>query len=104
MDVRGTYFSNPLNCSIDGISFPSSMYVIYSVDQDLLILMSFVRPSTEEEFASYQALAARYAQSCMDMSTPPGILAHVGTADTIQDWNSVREALGYDTLNFLGVS
>ncbi|EIM92798.1 uncharacterized protein STEHIDRAFT_136539 [Stereum hirsutum FP-91666 SS1] len=86
MDVRGTYFSNPLNCFIDGISFPSSI------------------PSTEEEFASYQALAARYAQSCMELSTPPGILAHVGTADTIQDWNSVREALGYDTLNFLGVS
>ncbi|EIM92815.1 uncharacterized protein STEHIDRAFT_165026 [Stereum hirsutum FP-91666 SS1] len=86
MDVRGTYSSNPLNCSLEGITLPSGI------------------PSTAEDFASYQALATQYAQSCIELSTPTGILAHMATTDTIQDWNSVRDALGYDTMDYLGVS
>lgn len=75
---------------------------------EVLVLMfnidMSISPSSEEEFASYQALANRYAQSCMESSTPPGILAHIGTAETIQDWDSLREALGYDTMDFLTIS
>lgn len=45
-----------------------------------------------------------YAQSCVEKSTPEGIVAHLNVAQTVQDWNMVREALGYEKMNFLGVS
>lgn len=82
------------------------MYAIRSLYRgiEVLILGASISPSTAEDFASYQALATQYAQSCIELSTPTGILAHMATADTIQDWNSVRDALGYDTMDYLGVS
>ena len=56
------------------------------------------------EFTAYQAAANAYAQSCIDLSVPKGIVAHVSTAETIQDWNSLRDALGYEKLHFLAWS
>jgi hypothetical protein len=61
-------------------------------------------PSNEASFKSYQATVATYAQSCIDNSTPKGIVAHIGTHETVQDWNSLREALGYEWFHFLAVS
>ena len=61
-------------------------------------------PASEVEFAAYQAAANTYAQSCIDLSVPKGIVAHVGTAETVQDWNSLRDALGYEKLHFLSWS
>ncbi|KAF7976114.1 hypothetical protein HWV62_7549 [Athelia sp. TMB] len=86
MDTRGTYQSNPLNCSFGNLTFPS--YI----------------PSTKEEFTSYQAITSTYAQSCIDGSTPPGIVEFIGTAETVQDWNSLRIALGYEKMSYLGIS
>ncbi|KAF7969925.1 hypothetical protein HWV62_25528 [Athelia sp. TMB] len=86
MDTRGTYQSNPLNCSFDNLTFPS--YI----------------PSTKEEFNSYQSLTSTFAQSCIDGSTPPGIVEFVSSADTIQDLNSLRVALGYEKMSHLGIS
>jgi len=86
MDVRGSYSSNPLNCSFGNFRFPSSL------------------PANETEFKASQAAISTYAQSCIDLSTPKGIVAHVGTAETVEDWNNLREALSYEKLHFLSVS
>ncbi|KZP19742.1 alpha/beta-hydrolase [Athelia psychrophila] len=86
MDTRGTYQSNALNCSFDNMTFPS--YI----------------PSTQEEFTSYQGLMSTYAQSCIDGSSPAGILEFVGSAETVQDWDSVRAALGYEKMSHWGLS
>ncbi|KAF7969924.1 hypothetical protein HWV62_25526 [Athelia sp. TMB] len=86
MDTRGTYQSNPLNCSFDNLTFSS--YI----------------PSTKEEFASYQGLMSTFAKSCIEGSTPPGIVEFIGSAEMIQDWNSLRVALGYKKMSHLGIS
>lgn len=86
MDVRGTFSSNPLNCTLGDFYISSSL------------------PSTEAEFTAYQKMAGTFAQSCIDKSTPKGIVAHMSTADTAQDWDSLRAALGYDKMNLLGYS
>ena len=43
-------------------------------------------------------------QSWIDNSSPPGIIEHVGTREVVQDYESIRRALGYDKINFLGDS
>jgi hypothetical protein len=42
--------------------------------------------------------------SCANNSTPAGIMAHIGTVEVIQDYDSVRAALGYEKISFAGVS
>ena len=39
-----------------------------------------------------------------DSSSPPGIIQFVGTREVVQDYESIRAALGYDKINFLGCS
>ena len=43
-------------------------------------------------------------QSFIASSTPPGIIQHVGTRESVQDFESIREALGYDKIHFIGCS
>ncbi|KAK4969361.1 hypothetical protein LTR42_008628 [Elasticomyces elasticus] len=43
-------------------------------------------------------------QSWLNMSTPAGILDHVGTREVVQDYDLIRGALGYKRINFLGAS
>ena len=62
--------------------------------------MMIPRPSNETDFESYQAAISDYAQTCIDQSYP-GILAHTSTKETVKDWNSLRQALGYETMHFL---
>lgn len=45
-----------------------------------------------------------YAQSCIARSTPSGVVAHISTAYTVEDWNSVRVALGYEKMSYIGLS
>jgi hypothetical protein len=45
-----------------------------------------------------------YAQTCIDLSTPPGIVQYIGTREVVQDWDRVRAALGYDTMHHFGIS
>ncbi|KAF7965755.1 hypothetical protein HWV62_42002 [Athelia sp. TMB] len=75
IDVRGTYQSNPLNCSLGSLTFPS--YI----------------PSNATELAFYTTSAATFAASCAAGSTPTGILAHVGTADVVKDWDTGNQAV-----------
>lgn len=45
-----------------------------------------------------------FAQSCIDGSTPKDIVAHIGTNETVQDWDSLRQALGHEKMDMLGYS
>ena len=58
----------------------------------------------QTEYTVYQTAVHKFTQSCINLSIPKGIVAHVGTAETVQDWNSLQEALGYDQMHFLTVS
>jgi hypothetical protein len=67
--------------------------------------MEYIRsPSSQAEFTAYQAFATAYAESCIKFSVPKGIVAHVSTRETVQDWNSLRRALGYDKMHFMSYS
>ncbi|KAJ7878565.1 Alpha/Beta hydrolase protein [Mycena olivaceomarginata] len=88
VNTRGIQFSNPLNCTSN--TFFNNI--------------SFAFPSTESEFDAYQAAMGSFIQSCANNSSPAGIIQHVGTAEVIQDWDSIRSALGYEKVHLVGVS
>ena len=88
MDIRGTQSSNPLNVSTDLV-------------QSLELLPN---PQNRSDFDAMQALAAESIQSWINNSSPAGIVEHVGTREVTQDYEMIRKALGYDTINFLGAS
>ncbi|KAF7362815.1 hypothetical protein MVEN_00631300 [Mycena venus] len=88
VNTRGIQFSNPLNLS-SGVFFNN---------------VSFAFPSTQAEFDQYQAAMKNFVDAAIRDSTPPGIMQHVGTKEVIQDWDSMRAALGYEKVNFAGVS
>ncbi|KAK3056985.1 hypothetical protein LTR09_002023 [Extremus antarcticus] len=87
MDVRGTCFSNPLNVSIE-------------VAEAVL----GPHPTNAVEYHTFEANAARMFRSWEQLSSPPGIIKHVGTAEVVQDFESIRNALGYETIHFLADS
>ncbi|KAJ9615006.1 hypothetical protein H2200_001080 [Cladophialophora chaetospira] len=87
MDVRGTYNSNPLNVSLE-------------IFQPLLGPF----PTTQAEFDNFKNLSASAVQSFIQLSTPPGILQHVGTREIVQDYEIIRRSLGYEKINFVGSS
>ncbi|KIY65828.1 alpha/beta-hydrolase [Cylindrobasidium torrendii FP15055 ss-10] len=86
IDTRGCYSSNALNCTVGDWIVPSKL------------------PETEEEYESFKTQVGTYAQSCIDQSSPPGIVQHLSTADVIHDWDLVRQALGYTTIHHFGIS
>ncbi|KAJ7491237.1 Alpha/Beta hydrolase protein [Mycena latifolia] len=88
INTRGIEFSNPLNCS-SGVFFNDVPHAF---------------PTSEEEYDAYRSAMSNFLESCTNNSTPAGIMKHVGTKDVIQDWDSVRAALGYDKVHFTGIS
>ncbi|KAJ7082029.1 hypothetical protein B0H15DRAFT_1024611 [Mycena belliarum] len=88
VNTRGIQFSNPVNCSA-GVFFNN---------------VSFAFPSSQDEYDQYQAAMSDFFTSCADNSTPAGIMEHLGTVEVIQDWDSVRAALGYEKVSFAGIS
>ncbi|KAJ6473302.1 Alpha/Beta hydrolase protein [Mycena vulgaris] len=88
VNTRGIQFSNPLNCS-SGVFFNN---------------VSFAFPTSQDEYDQYQAAMTNFFASCVNDSTPAGIMEHIGTIEVIQDWDSVRAALGYEKVSFVGVS
>ncbi|KAJ7605186.1 hypothetical protein FB45DRAFT_1149088 [Roridomyces roridus] len=61
-------------------------------------------PASEAELTAFQTPVRAFAQSCIDLSTPPGIVQFVSTNEVIQDWDQVRAALGYDVMHHFGIS
>ncbi|KAK5686207.1 hypothetical protein LTS10_002323 [Elasticomyces elasticus] len=61
-------------------------------------------PSDRSAFDAYLSAASTMWQSWLNMSTPAGILNHVGTREVVQDYDLIRGALGYKRINFLGAS
>ncbi|KAJ6528782.1 Alpha/Beta hydrolase protein [Mycena vulgaris] len=88
VNTRGLQFSNPLNCS-SGVFFNN---------------VSFAFPTSQDEYDQYQAAMTNFYAACTNDTTPAGIMAHIGTVEVIQDWDSVRAALGYEKVSFAGVS
>ncbi|KAH8654995.1 hypothetical protein BGZ60DRAFT_546624 [Tricladium varicosporioides] len=87
IDVRGTYSSNPLNVSLQTLD---SFFGPY--------------PTTKVEFDAIKSASTAAIQSWIDNSSPPGIIEHVGTREVVQDYELVRQALGYERIHFLGDS
>jgi hypothetical protein len=48
--------------------------------------------------------SANAIKSWIDLSSPPGIIEHVGTREVVQDYEQARKALGYEKISFLGAS
>ncbi|KAJ7513156.1 Alpha/Beta hydrolase protein [Mycena galericulata] len=88
INTRGIQFSNPLNCT-SGVFFND---------------IPFAFPSSQDEYDQYQAAMSNFYSACTNNTTPAGIMQHIGTVEVIQDWDSVRAALGYEKINFAGVS
>ncbi|KAF8133467.1 hypothetical protein K438DRAFT_1739249 [Mycena galopus ATCC 62051] len=87
INMRGLEFSTPLNCTsgefFNNISYPF--------------------PTSESEYNAYQVSMTNFLGSCNN-SSPPGLMQFVSTDDFIQDYDAIRAALGYETINFAGVS
>ncbi|KAJ7779885.1 hypothetical protein B0H16DRAFT_1878507, partial [Mycena metata] len=88
INTRGIQFSNPLNCT-SGAFFND---------------IPFAFPSSQAEYDQYQAAMTKFFASCAENTTPTGIMQHIGTNEVIQDWDSLRAALGYEKVSFTGVS
>ncbi|KAF7359620.1 Alpha/beta-hydrolase [Mycena venus] len=86
IDTRGWWSSNALNCSLGNWTLSSSL------------------PSDEPGLNAFQASVRAYAQTCIDLSTPPGIVQYIGTREVVQDWDRVRAALDYDIMHHFGIS
>lgn len=61
-------------------------------------------PTTQSEWETFKNASAAGIQSWIDSSSPPGVIGHVGTKEVVQDYERVREALGYEKINSLGAS
>ena len=61
-------------------------------------------PSDEQEYNASQQASAEMFQSWFNLSSPPGIIHHVGTREVVQDYDAIRAALGYDKVHFMGGS
>ncbi len=59
-------------------------------------------PDTRAERRDYMRLAARISAGCLQLS--PGRAPYVSSAATVADMDSIRAALGEETLNWLGFS
>jgi len=84
LDVRGTYSSNALNVSIESV-FP--------------LLGPY--PTSQH---GWEGVKKQFLQSWQDLSKPPGILGFVSTREVVEDYETIRKALGYEQIHFLGLS
>ncbi|MCJ1401946.1 hypothetical protein MMC11_005163 [Xylographa trunciseda] len=89
-DPRGTWDSNILNASDVGIAAVANL------------LQPF--PTSQSAFDAAKASSAAFIKDVEQWSTPPGIVQHVSVKEVVQDYDRIRDALGYDKINFLGLS
>jgi pimeloyl-ACP methyl ester carboxylesterase len=87
LDIRGTWSSNKLNVSLDAVG---------------ALIGPF--PANESEYNAYKSASKAMLESFDKWSSPPGIFKFVGTKEVVQDYETIRKALGYNKINFLGLS
>ncbi|MEY2436041.1 MAG: hypothetical protein QOF97_877 [Acidimicrobiaceae bacterium] len=87
-DPRGVGKSNEVPCAADDLVAP-----FRHADST---------PDTPEEQAELDRLAQAIAADCADKAGE--LLPHVGTDDAVRDIDSIRRALGEDTISFAGFS
>ncbi len=61
-------------------------------------------PRTSRLYAYWLRKNRGYADACANTATKRALLAHLTTMDTVRDMESIRVALGADTLNYYGFS
>jgi hypothetical protein len=61
-------------------------------------------PTDQATYDEWQAASANVVKSWIENSSPPGIVEFVGQREIVQDYESIRHALGYEKINFLGGS
>ncbi|KAJ6493423.1 hypothetical protein C8R45DRAFT_989739 [Mycena sanguinolenta] len=88
VNVRGIQFSNPLNLTA-GVFYNN---------------VSFPFPTNQDEYDQYTTAVKNFYNAAIADSTPAGIMQFVGTTEVIQDFNSMRVALGYEKVSYAGVS
>ena len=64
----------------------------------------FFRPTSQSEYDEVKAASTAFIQALVDSSTPSGIVEFLSTKQVVQDYEMIRKALGYEKINFLGVS
>ncbi|KAH8798718.1 Alpha/Beta hydrolase protein [Flagelloscypha sp. PMI_526] len=84
MDTRGTWQSSPLNCSLDAYN-----------------AIPFGTPKDQAAFDDLKAKSRAYGESCLEHGDD---VKHIGTEQTVQDWESIRLALKKEKVNLIGVS
>lgn len=87
MDIRGTWSSNKLNISLETVASLIGPY-----------------PTDQSEYNALKSASKTVIQSFDKWSSPPGIIKFTGTNEVVQDYESIRKALGYEKINFLGLS
>lgn len=93
-DTRGAGASTPVVCYKDQLTAPQpELDKQFSMDQS---------PDTPQELKELQAQYKKFAQACAENSGE--YLRYIGTAQTVQDMDLMRQLLGDKQLNFLGYS
>ncbi|KAH8822318.1 hypothetical protein DL96DRAFT_1714654 [Flagelloscypha sp. PMI_526] len=84
MDTRGTWASSPLNCSLDAYN-----------------AIPFGPPKDQDGFRDLKAKSRAYGESCLEHGDA---IKHIGTEETVRDWESIRIALKKEKVSLIGVS
>ncbi len=106
MATIGAYFPNSIAAAYDWIGFdPRGIGRSKPVIRCQRDYFSFNRPDyyprPKSVRKAWQARSEKYAQRCRKNGP---ILEHVTTVDSARDMESIRRALGVDTINFYGFS
>ncbi|KAH8798717.1 hypothetical protein DL96DRAFT_1509191 [Flagelloscypha sp. PMI_526] len=84
MDTRGTWASSAFNCSLDAYK-----------------AIPFSPPKDQAAFDDLKNKSRAYGNSCLEHDDT---IKHVGTEESIQDWESIRLALKKEKVSLIGVS
>lgn len=92
-DPRGVGKSTPVEC-LDAAGMDDYLFGLSDVDD--------LEPGSDEWLAEAEAESAEFGAACAEATGP--LLAHVGTAETVQDLDMLRAIVGDKQLNYLGYS
>lgn len=66
--------------------------------------LTYPSPTNQSTFDTIKLASANVIQSFNESSSPPGFVQFTGTNEVIQDYETIRKALCYEKVNFLGLS